>query len=213
MFNFLSNKFNKINNNAMKTRIYTPVILLMSSILFSPETAAFEIMNVSANETSGIIEMEMSTPSPKSFDLYLLDKRGQTIYESSVSEGSTFDKSLDMKNFRNGTYTLVSVKESMKYHRVIEIRDSRVELKETFFSFTPQFKVEGDVILVHFINQNKDIIDVSIENRSGFLYQTAHFDKEPVFSQAYGIDNLQKGYYTLSFSAGRDLHTFDFEVK
>jgi len=198
----------------MKINIRTFAIAFSSIavLAFSSEVIAIENLEVTSIENSRMIRMETSAPGNSSFDIFLMDKRNRSIYQERVDMGSSFEKVFDFTGFKDGTYTLVSEMENMRLNRVFEVKGNEVNLKESFYSFIPRFKFEDGRLLVHYINNGKEDIDITLTGGSGDLFSSNFDGDDLIFHKTFLTEDLMGGLYTLKFSARGETFRYDFEI-
>lgn len=199
----------------MKTlkRNLTVTIFSLMAILISTNSNAMINLNVTTNENSKLIQMELLTPSSEEINIYLLNKRDKELYRERIMGGSTYSNLYDFEDFKKGTYTLVSEIENMRFNRTIEVNEAGAKVIDSYYTFSPTFKIDQGELLVHYISDVKDNVDISIDGLTGFSYDATFSSEDMVFSRAFEIDKLEKGFYTMSFFSRGEYHSYDFEVK
>ena len=190
------------------------IITLAGFILLTVSSGvlATENLEVFTENKSRVIRMEMSNPSEVAIDVHLYDESNSPIYSDRIGSRSTFEHSYDLSGLEDGTYKLISEMGHMQYNRILEVKGMEVKISDSFYSFTPVFKMQDGLVLVHFINNERADIGISIEDESGALFDSFNKGDEPVFSEAFAVDNLARGSYTLKFASQGKFHTFEFEV-
>jgi hypothetical protein len=199
----------------MKTR---HIILTMMSSLFMLFSAvgtvkATEEVEVNTIEASKKIRMELSAPVYFEINVTLYGSFSRVLYNDQIAPGATFEDEFDFSAVRNGTYRLVSQKGHMKYHRVFSVSDSGVEMTDSYYSFYPQFKQEGDLLRMQFINTAQSGVSVRIVDAWGEVFNDYYSDPGKVFSATYGLNRLPAGYYTLQFESDDVFYTHEFTVE
>lgn len=199
----------------MKTlkRNLTVTILSLTAILISTNSNAMINLNVTTNENSKTVRMELITPSSEAIDVYVLNKRDKKLYSDRIMVGSTYSSLYDFENFKTGTYTLVSELENMRLNRTIEVRESGAKVIDSYYTFSPTFKIQDSKVIVHYISDSNDKVDISIEGMDEFIYDGSYSSEENTFTRAYDINNLEEGFYTMNFISSGEFHSYEFEVK
>jgi hypothetical protein len=198
----------------MKTNIRNFAIAISSflAFAFSPEVKAIEDLCVAPIENSRKIRMKTTAPNTTSFGIFLMDDRNRPIYQEMVQTGDCFKKLFDFAGFKDGTYTLVSEMEHIRYNRVFEVKDNEVNLKESYYSFIPQFKIKDGRLLVHHINNDKQDIGITLTGFSGTLFNSYFDGNELIFHKAFSVEDLMDDSYTLEISAMGETYSFDFNI-
>lgn len=198
----------------MKTR-YNLQAYLLGAIIFiagGTQVRAFENVEVSIEDNSNVVQLKMSNPSVEKLDLMLLNSRDQVIREDRMGDQSSLEQSYEFDGLKEGTYTLVSSLHHIHYNKVLEVRDSKVTMTDSYYSFSPNFKMEDDKILVHYVMDGDRDVSVSIYQNSDTIFESFFDNNENVFSKAFAIDELSSGTYTLRFVSQDDFYSYEFEV-
>ena len=198
----------------MKTLLNIRLIALLAITLMlsSFEARAFGDIEVFIEENSKVVYVKFENPAKESLDLILLDERDRVIKQNEIGNLSNLEYSYDFSDLTDGNYTLVSELNNMRYNKVIEVRDSRVRMINNFYTFAPEFKLQDDKILVHYILNGDRNISISIDKGSETIFDSYFDSNEPVFSKAFAINRLESGSYTLQFASQEDFYSFEFEV-
>ena len=173
---------------------------------------ASENLRVFTDENSMVIRMEMSSPMEAAIDVHLYDGSNSAIYSDRIGRLSTFEESYDFSGLEDGTYKLVSEMGHMQYNRILNVNGTEVKISDSFYSFSPLFKMQDGLVHVQYINNERAEIGISIEDESGALFDSFYEGDEPIFAEAFAVDNLSRGSYTLKFISQGEFHTFEFEV-
>ena len=187
-------------------------LLAISLMLSSLEARTFGDIEVFFEENSKVVYLKLENPAMESLDLLLLDDRNRVIKQKDLGNLSNLEYSYDFSDLKDGNYTLVSELNHMRFNKVMEVRDSRVKMINSFYSFAPEFKLQDDKVLVHYILNGDRNISISIEKGSETIFDTYFDNNERVFSKAFAINELESGSYTLQFASQEDFYSFEFEV-
>jgi hypothetical protein len=176
------------------------------------QARAFENVEVSIEDNSNVVQLKISNPSIGNLDLMLLNSRDQVIREDRMGDLSSLEQSYNFDGLKEGTYTLVSSLRHMHYTKVLEVRDSKVTMTDSYYSFSPTFKMEDDKILVHYVMEGDRDVSVSIEQNSDTIFDSFFDNNEKVFSKAFAIDGLSSGSYTMRVVSQDDFYSYEFQV-
>jgi hypothetical protein len=188
---------------------------LLGAIVFiagGTEARAFENIEVSIEDNSKVVQLKMNNSTWQSIDLVLLNERDRVIHEDHIGNLSSLEQSFDFNDLDDGTYTLVSSMEQMRYNKVLEVRESQVSMTDSYYTFSPKFKMEGDKILVHYLFEGDRDISVSIEKNEDTIFDSFFDNNEKLFSKAFAIDELASGAYTMRLVSQDDFYSYEFEV-
>jgi len=204
------NKKPEIMNINKKTLITS--VFGLSFILLSFNTRANEILEVKIDENTPVVRMKVNHPSANEIDFYLYNANDRMIFSERAELDESFESKVDFSGYRNGTYTLISEVGNMRLNKILEVKDSKVELIDRYYSFRPVILQEGDLLTVYFINNEGRDIGVSIENSSNTYYDAYYGGEDRTFHKVYNLENLSTGEYTFWFSANGEFFSHVFKV-
>jgi hypothetical protein len=188
------------------------VFAAIISMLSTSEVKAFLNLEVIIEDNSNIVTMKMVTPGFDAIDFTLLNERNRLIRQERAVSPSSLEHSFDFGNLKDGRYTVISEINHLRYNKIFEVRGSQVEMIESFSTFAPVFKMEDEKIFVHYPLNGQEDIGISIESEKAVYFDSYFNDVEQVFSQAFDIDLLSRGSYTLTVATQGQFYDFDFEV-
>ncbi len=191
-------------------------LLLVAMVLItgaaSVNLRGIESLEVSAIENTRMIRLETNAPSVNSFELLLMDRWNRTIYSENISSEAEFEKIIDLSGYKNGTYRIIAQSGNLRLNKVIRVTGDRIETRDSYYSFVPQFRTENGKILVHYINHGVNSIDMVIESASGIHLDQGIVSIPASVNYAIPTGQLASGHYTLYFYAGRELFTHRFRI-
>jgi hypothetical protein len=173
-------------------------------------TGNLEVKTVENDKT---VRMAINTPAEGEISLLLYDQFDRVYFNDRISAGTTFEEEFDFSAVRRGTYRLVSEMGNMRYNRVFKVGKDAVEFQESFYSFVPQFKVDGDRLLVHLIKNPEVTLGVSIEDGFGQVFDAYYEDPGNTFSKVFGLDGLESGFYVFRLMSGNEVFSHEFTIE
>lgn len=186
-------------------------IAFMAFSLLSPVMATGNL-EVNTLENDKTVRMALNTPAEGEISLVLYDQFDRIYFNDRISAGTTFEEEFDFSAVRRGTYRLVSEMGNMRYNRVFKVGKDAVEFQESYYSFVPQFKVDGDRLLVHHIKAPSETVAVSIEDAYGQIFDAYYGDSGNIFTKVFGLDRLERGSYMIRFMSGNEMFSHEFTV-
>lgn len=155
----------------MKTRniTFVTISLILLSPVFLPPVGATENLEVIAIENAKTVRMELTTPASVAINVTLYDEAERIYYSDKISAGATFEDEFDFSTVRKGTYRLVSELGNLRYNQIFQVNENAMEFQESFSTFIPQFKLNEDQLMVHFINNFQRTLGISIEDELGHV--------------------------------------------
>lgn len=195
----------------IKKYLIVPSIALMLFSSLSP-LGATENLEVNTTEKSKKVQMELATPSSGAINVMLYDEADRLVYSDKISAGETFAGEFDFSTVREGSYRLTSEIGNMRYNRILHVSDNKVEFTESYYSFTPVFRVVDDKLQVFYINNLEDSFSIIVEDESGYLYDGYYSDMGDDYNKTYGLQGLKSGSYTVQLMSGQEVFSFEFKL-
>lgn len=199
----------------MKTRNRNIIAgaILFVTFSISGTVGATENLEVITIDESKTVRMELSTPAIAEINVMLYNANDRLLYSDQITAGATFEDEFDFSSFRNGTYMLVSELGNKRFNRVLTVSDTGVDFTDGYYSFTPEFKVDEEKLVVHYLKNPSGNVGISIENESGRIFDAYYNDSEAVFTNAYDLSDLGSGTYTFHLMSGSEKFSYDFNVE
>jgi len=200
----------------MKIKRNFIAIPIVGMFLFSlpVSSKSFENVEVEMVENERAVIMEVKNENLLSINVSLFTNNEREIFSERVENGETFESKIDFEGLRNGRYTLVSQIGNMKVNKVLEVKDTQVELVDRYYSYVPTFAQEGDLLTVYYINDMSAAIGVSIED-DFYSYLDTYYDSSDntIFKKVYSLKNLEPGTYQFNMTSKGEFFTHEFEVE
>jgi hypothetical protein len=205
------NKKPKIMKATVQHIIFSSIAFIAFSFL-SPAMATGNL-EVNTLENEKTVRMALNTPAEGEISLVLFDQYDRIYFNDRISAGTTFEEEFDFSTVRRGTYKLVSEMGNMRYNRVFKVGKDAVEFQESYFSTVPQFRLEGDMLLVHLIKDANEDVGISIEDAYGQVFDAYYEDPGNTFSKVFGLDDLESGFYEIRLMYGSELFSHEFTLE
>lgn len=193
---------------------YSPVLTVMLLITGSASVtlSGIESLEVTAIENTRMVRLETNAPFSNSFELLLMDRWNRTVYSETIASGTGFEKTIDFSEYKNGTYRIIAQTGNLRLNKIIRVDGHQIETTDSYYSFVPQFKTESGRILVHYLNNGVNSIDMVIESAEGVHMDQGFVAVPSVVKYAIPTRQLASGFYTLYFYADRELFTHRFRI-
>ena len=187
-------------------------IFALSMVSFSVQANEIENFEVSILENSTVVKLEVNTPTLNSIDVTLYNGFEREILRERVEVGETFESQIDFSQLRRGTYTLVSEVGNMSLNKVLRVNGDQVKLIDSYYSFKPLFKQEGNLLTVYYVKGAEKAVSLSIEDNLNIYYDEFYSSDETVFTKVFSLENLSSGTYNFNFTANGETFLHEFEV-
>jgi hypothetical protein len=189
--------------------IFTAAFLVVITL----NVRAFDNMEVIIEENSSFVQLKMTNPAVESMNVFLLNQRDRVIQQDRIEHLSAFEQSYDFSELKDGTYTLVSQMQHMRYNKVLEVRDNQVEMTDAYYSFTPVFKMKDDMILVNYLLNGSEDIAITVKRYSKPIFHGYYGNNEYSFEKIFSLEDLPAGDYSLQLASNKDTYAYDFSVE
>lgn len=199
----------------MKAKVQHILFSSIAFIAFSLLSPAMATGNLEVNtlKNEKTVRMALNTPAEGEISLVLYDQSDRIHFNDRISAGATFEEEFDFSTVRRGTYRLVSEMGNMRYNRVFKVGKDAVALQESYYTFVPQFKVDGDRLLVHLIKDANEDVGISIEDGYGQVFDAYYEAPGPTFSKVFRLDDLESGFYEIRLMFGSELFSHEFTIE
>ena len=194
-----------------KSTLITTVFAI-SFFLFSFNTRAIENIEYKIDENAPVLRMEVSIPSANEINFFLYNANERMVFSERTLLDESFESQFDFSEYRQGTYTLISEVENMRYTKVLEVKDAKVEIMDSYYSFKPVFRQEGNFLTVHFINNEESDIALSIQDGSNTYYDAYYGNEDHIFQKVYSLENFKTGEYVFKFIANGEFFDHEFKI-
>jgi len=182
-------------------------------LTFATPVSATGNLEVSTLENEKTVRMELNAPAEGEINLVLYGQSERIYFNDRISAGTAFEEEFDFSTVRRGTYRLVSEMGNMRYNRIFRVSRDAVEFQESYYSFVPQFRIEGDRLLVHHIKDANEDVGISIEDSYGQVFDAYYEDSGTTFSKVFGLDRLGNGSYVIRIMTGSELFSHEFSIE
>ncbi len=194
----------------MKTIINRKVSLAFLAIAsLSISSFASGEIRITNIEGSSKAKVEIEVPVREDIKFSVKDEEGSRIDYDVVKKNSEYYKVFDLSQFDEGQYTYVTETGHTTITRTIELKDNSISEINREYAYKPIFKIEGDLLIVYFLNQTNEDVTISLE-----AYMTEYYIEEADDSTTYekmlSLKNLSSGDYNLSLAVGDKEYNYNF---
>lgn len=186
-------------------------VILMFSTLRPAQ--AIEEVEIKTIEATKMIRMEVANPASSEINVVLYDRAERIVYNDRIPAGATFEDQFDFSKVRQGKYRLVTQLENTRLVRVFDVKDNGIALAESYYSFTPQFVQEEELLSVNFLNSPKEQVRVEISDSWETIFEDYNKDPGMVFTKNYDLRELPRGFYTFRLISDREAFSYDFVIE
>jgi len=195
------------------TRKFLLTAALSAIISFSAyDSKAFDAVELEIMEDTRIVRMAVSNPATLPVEITLINSFNREIITEKIEAGETFESRIDFSELRNGTYTLVSTAGNLRTHKVLSVRNSSVEHKETFTSFIPVFRQDNETLTVYYIDDPGSAVDIYIDNERYYFKDRRFTNESGIFEKVFSLELMNPGSYQFSLTSGGEEFNYEFEV-
>lgn len=186
------------------------VVLMFSTVRPAEAVEEFEIKTI---EESKMIRMEVSNPASSEINVVLYDRAERIIYNDRIPAGATFEDKFDFAKVRQGKYRLVTQLENISLVRVFDVKENGIALAESYYSFTPQFVQEDELLSIIFLNSPKEQVRVEITDSWETIFEDYYKNPGMTFKKNYDLRELPRGFYTFRLISDREEFSYDFVIE
>lgn len=198
----------------MKTRknIIKATLLGMTLLMLPINIEAIESLEVIIDENAAVLTLKVNSDNQNEINFSLYNENERMIFNDRAEMNESFESLVDFSEYRQGTYTLVSTTGSFRFNKILEVKDSKVEIIDSYYSFIPIIEQDGDQLIVHYKNFTNSAIGIGIKDESNNYYDFFYDEDDMVFQKVFSLKNLESGEHTLTFTANGEFFEHVFVV-
>ncbi len=196
-----------------KNNFYIGLGTMVMSFLMMLPIGATENLEVKSIEASKKIQLELGSPAEADIDVRIYNNLNRNVFSDRISAGATFEREIDISNFREGTYRLISELENVRYNRILEVYDDGIDITDAYYSYVPFFIQEDELMKVQYKNSLDANIRIAFEDSWGEFFETYYQDPGSSFGTIFNLKELPGGTYFVRLYSGRDTFSYEFEIE
>jgi len=197
---------------------------MKTQTIFKTATTLFLMIGLSMNilastdlNSPPAPNMEKSTNSSTTFDVpatmntdvAVFNDEGLMIFSDNVVKNETAGKSYDLSRIEDGTYTLITDTDIKRVEKTIEIKNNIISIVKQESYYRPVFDINGDILSVSYLNDNKNDIHIELESDSE-LYFEEYGGNDMAYGKMLNIEKLPRGKYSVNVTAGNKTFYYPF---
>ena len=181
-----------------------------STIFFTSNAYAFFNVVPMNHSEKAIVKVE----APVNEDTYVVvnDSKGNTLHKESIKAGNMYAKYFNFSELDNGIYTFYSEIEHSTMIKKIKVENSNVKVISKEVEFRPVFKIQGDNLMVNYLNTGAKDIEFTIETDDA-VYYNGEEGSSAAFHKNFNIEQLPRDTYYASLKTGGSTFRYTFETK
>jgi len=195
------------NNYVMKTIIKISFLVAVS--LFSEIAMAsgnFKINVALKSESKALTEI--SNNSEQKYEIIISDLTGEILYDR-VAQGGQLESSkiFDFSKSEPGVYKMRVEFNGGSNEQLVTVTSNGVEVGEIVSKTEPIFTFKDNLLMVSFLNQNKEAMKLNVYSDGNLIYEKKLNDSENL-NKKFDLSKLEKGDYQVVFTSGNN--TFEY---
>lgn len=196
----------------MKTLFVTSIFVTVS--LFSELSLASGNFRVNiAPKSEGMALMEISNSTEQKYEISLSNSSGEVLYQHKTrGEHSKFNKVFDFSKSEYGVYKLKVKRDEETKEQLLTFSKSGIEVGETITKVDPVFSYSDNLLIVSFQNYNKEELSLNLYQKDELILSKIVKDADSI-KKGFDLSKLDKGNYSMVFSAGDEIYEYEFKIK
>lgn len=154
-------------------------------------------------------KVQIEVPTHEDVTVYVTDDDGRRLLYDVIDKNSKYSKVFDFTQVDDGMYIFTTETGQATVTKTIELKDENIFVKNKEFLFKPIFKMEDDILMVHFLNQLDEEVSVSMKSTTRDYYEEAGYS-EMVYDKSFDVKNLPAGEYTFTLASGNRVYYYNF---
>jgi len=191
----------------MKT-IITFSLLIAVSLFSELATASGNFrVNVALKSESKALT-EISNNSEHQYEITISNLTGDVLYHrEALGEKGESRKIFDFSDSEFGVYKVKVKLEGESNEQLVTVTKTGVEVGEIVRKADPVFTFNDNVLTLSFQNQNKDGMKLNIYSQGNLIWDKG-LKNSANLKRKFDLSKLDKGDYSVSFSAGEDHYEY-----
>jgi hypothetical protein len=185
-------------------------LLLLIGISFNTDanTTPYSSTPTSLKESSDAT-MKVKVPSNMNTFVSILDQSGTMIFSDVVSKDASNGKSYDFSKIKNGVYTFKAESDQKLVEKTLVVDKNELRIVKKEKKYLPVFSIDGDFLMVNYLNSNEENISLSLEDQIKSYYKETG-ERDMAYGKIINIKSLDRGNYVFTFTAGEDTYNYTF---
>jgi len=184
-------------------RIFFIAAAGISAFLFSGNAYACDAcIKITPLDQSSKDLLRISVPHQQNGLIYITDSEGHTLYSETIKSGSGYPKIYDFTKLEDGIYNFYSELERTETITEIKVENAYVEVINKVHEFLPFFKVEGNRLMVMYLNDEWDEIEFTIESIDHRIFYNGEEGNPMIFQKIFDVSNMLNGEFYAMLKVG-----------
>ena len=183
--------------------------IAVGAFLFTGNTSAYFNVSTIPGNNKSIVEITVADNIKTS--LFIYNPQGIIIHDEIIEPGQKNTKLFDLSNFGDGVYSFNSEMDYINTTKEIEVKNSSAEVISKVVEFSPVFTMEGDNLLINFLNIDQENIILAIES-DYMVYHEGFEGSSATYHKMLNVGNLPWGEYSAMLTVGERTFRHTFKV-
>lgn len=189
-------------------KYFVLLILTMLFASFDPYEDTILLLSVSSENTARI---GVLNNSDKTLKLTMLNSNEQVISTERISPKKNLFTFYNLSKLAYGKYIFtLKLPDDSELKKVLIKDENSTEVISNKRIHTPDFEFENNILTLSLFNQNKDFVQVSINDYSGTLYQK-NFERDMLINEQFNLEALPRGAYAAILETSYNTYKYQFE--
>lgn len=192
----------------MKT-IIAISFLVVTTLLSKPSVASGTFVVNLVPQTEEMALLKISNNDGQKYEISILNSLGDLVYFHETKEASrNFSRMFDFSQLEHGNYKVEVKIEGASNEQLITINKKGIVVGNTSKKTDPFFNYKGNILSLSYLNHSIEEMSMNIYQKSNLIWETK-MDPQFVLHKGFDLSKLEKGEYSVVFSAGNEIYEYD----
>jgi len=195
-------------------KIFFIAAVSISAFLFSGNVYACDAcVKITPLNHSDMDLLQVLVPHKQNGSIYITDSNGHILYSETIKLGPAYSQIYDFTNLEDGIYTFYAEMERTKTTTEMKVENASVEVLNQVHEYLPFFKVEGNQLMVMYLNQEWDEIEFTIKSIDHRIFYNGEEGNPMIFQKIFDISNMLNGeFYAMLKVGNKTSYYYYFEI-
>lgn len=192
----------------MKT-IIAISFLVVTTLLSKPSMASGSFVVNLVPQTEEMALLEISNNDGQKYEISILNSLGDLVYFHETKEASrNFNRMFDFSQLEHGDYKVEVKIEGASNEQLVTINKKGIVVGNPSKKTDPFFNYKDNILSLSYLNHSIEEMSMNIYQKSNLIWETK-MDAEFVLHKGFDLSKLEKGEYSVVFSAGNEIYEYD----
>ncbi len=155
----------------------------------------------------------ISNTAAANFQISIANEKGEVVYyKETDADSKDYRKVFDFSKLEKGDYKLTVSAEGFTSEREFIIENRNIAVGKEKSILDPYFAYKDEVLKLSYLNFQEENLSLNFYDQNNLIYSKEIGDKFNV-TEGFNLSKLDRGTYSVVFSAGNESYTYNVTVE